>query len=95
MGYGTRTCYLNSKELILCSVAAPLGAVLLSNVFFFVSSVMEIYKVKKLQSPDMFKKSDRSNLYIYMKLSTMIGVFWLLALLAEGLDNNVLRYISR
>ncbi|KAK0058018.1 adhesion G protein-coupled receptor E2, partial [Biomphalaria pfeifferi] len=94
MGYGTRTCYLNSKELILCSVAAPLGAVLLSNVFFFVSSVMEIYKVKKLQSPNMFKKSDRSNLYIYMKLSTMIGVFWLLALLAEGLDNNVLRYIS-
>ncbi|KAI8793438.1 adhesion G protein-coupled receptor E2 [Biomphalaria glabrata] len=94
MGYGTRTCYLNSKELILCSVAAPLGAVLLSNVFFFVSSVMEIYKVKKLQSPDMFKKSDRSDLYIYIKLSTMTGVFWLLALLAEGLDNNVLRYIS-
>ncbi|KAK7011767.1 Adhesion G protein-coupled receptor E3 [Biomphalaria glabrata] len=94
MGYGTRTCYLNSKELILCSVAAPLGAVLLSNVFFFVSSVMEIYKVKKLQSTKMFKKSDRSNLYIYMKLSTMTGVFWLLALLAEGLDNNVLRYIS-
>nr|KAI8755911.1 adhesion G protein-coupled receptor E2-like [Biomphalaria glabrata] len=94
MGYGTRTCYLNSKELILCSVAAPLGAVLLSNVFFFVSSVLEIYKLRNFQSTKMFKKSDRSNLYIYMKLSTMTGVFWLLALLAEGLDNNVLRYIS-
>ncbi|KAH9520288.1 Adhesion G protein-coupled receptor E3 [Bulinus truncatus] len=94
MGYGHKTCFLNSVELTSISLATPLSVVLLSNTFFFISSVLEIYKIKRLQMTETFKSTDRSELYIYIKLSTVTGVFWVLALLGEGLNNDPLRYLS-
>ncbi|GFS06423.1 adhesion G protein-coupled receptor L2 [Elysia marginata] len=94
LGYGKVGCFLDPGHLILITVIAPLCGILLCNIFFFLSTVMKIYSVRKLQSGENIKKDDRQNLYIYIKLSSMTGAFWAVATLAENLDNEPLRYIS-
>ncbi|GFS19466.1 G-protein coupled receptor Mth [Elysia marginata] len=93
-GYGRKSCYLDSGLLIGLSTALPLALVTVSNIAFFSLAVMKINNVKKLQSSDFQKKEDRKNLSIYVKLSTMTGVFWLLQLLAEATDLDVLRFVA-
>ena len=94
IGYGKDGCFLDSSLLILVTVIAPLSLVLLCNIFFFCSTVWKIHSVRKLQSGQNLKKDDRQNLYIYIKLSSMTGAFWVVSILAETLDNEPLRYIS-
>ncbi|GFO02582.1 adhesion g protein-coupled receptor l3 [Plakobranchus ocellatus] len=93
-GYGEDGCFLDSSLLIWLTVIAPLVLVLICNLFFFGSTVMKIHGVRKLQSGENIKKDDRQNLYIYIKLSSMTGGFWVVSILAETLDNEPLRYIS-
>ena len=81
----------NSSPIGLATVL-PLAVVTVSNAVFFTITVAKIRKARKRQSGEFFKKSDRTNLYIYIKLSTITGVFWMLLILAEGLNNDVLRY---
>ncbi|GFO32769.1 RNA-directed DNA polymerase from mobile element jockey [Plakobranchus ocellatus] len=51
----------------------------------------KIYSIRKLQSTDALKSKDRQNFLIYIKLSTITGAFWLVLILAEALDVDVLR----
>lgn len=87
-------CYLDSSFLVIISFAAPLGLVLLVNLFFFAATIHRIHKVKKLQTHKTFHKNDRKTFLIYVKLSTMTGGFWAVAIISEQLDNNPLRFIS-
>ncbi|GFO32005.1 G-protein coupled receptor mth [Plakobranchus ocellatus] len=54
----------------------------------------KIYSIRKLQSTDALKSKDRQNFLIYIKLSTITGAFWLVLILAEALDVDVLRFIA-
>ena len=70
----------------------PLALITVSNAVFFTITATKIQQTRNWQSQEFFKKSDRTNLYIYIKLSTITGVFWVIQILAEGLNNDVLRY---
>ncbi|KAK0058017.1 adhesion G-protein coupled receptor D1 [Biomphalaria pfeifferi] len=94
LGYGSISCYLNSANLVLISLGAPIACVLALNSFFFISSVYEIYKIRKLQQNTNFKKDERQQMCVYMKLSTLTCMFWGLAILSEALDNDPLRFLS-
>ncbi|GFO00326.1 G-protein coupled receptor mth2 [Plakobranchus ocellatus] len=85
-GYGHESCYLDSSLLIGVATALPLALVTASNIAFFAVTVAKINKVKKMQSHDFTKNEERRNLYIYIKLSTMAGIFWFLAILTNGLQ---------
>ncbi|GFO28759.1 latrophilin-1 [Plakobranchus ocellatus] len=54
----------------------------------------KIYSIRKLQSTDALKSKDRQNFLIYIKLSTITVAFWLVLILAEALDVDVLRFIA-
>ncbi|CAL1534218.1 unnamed protein product, partial [Lymnaea stagnalis] len=80
-GYGQVTCYLNSTLLIGLSVVAPLAVVLVCNAVLFTIVVVHIEKVRKLNFSDTFKKEDRQNLCVYLKLSSVTGAFWAMAII--------------
>lgn len=87
-------CYLDSNFLAVISLATPLGLVTLANICFFASTVHNIHTVKKLQSHTQFKKRERQTFIIYMKLSSLTGAFWTVAIISEHTDNDPLRFIA-
>ena len=89
IGYGKRTCYLNSTLLVAVAMVTPLLLVILMNVIFFSITVYTIRSVTSLQSKDVSK--DRGHLLVYLKLSTVTGAAWLLQILAEVWDNPLVR----
>ena len=93
IGYGKRSCYLDSAFLVGVATVLPLAVATLCNVVFFTVAVYKIYSVRKLQSNDMAKKENTKNLFVYIRLSTLTGVCWTIAIIAEAADNDPLRFI--
>ncbi|CAG5125787.1 unnamed protein product [Candidula unifasciata] len=95
IGYtDTYPCYLDSSLLAIVSLVTPLGAVTLANIYFFASTVQQIQKVKKLQAHADFNQNESQTFIIYIKLSSLTGAFWTIAIVSEYTDNNPLRFIA-
>ncbi|XP_046352955.2 G-protein coupled receptor Mth2-like [Haliotis rufescens] len=91
IGYGVTTCYLNSSLLVGVAFVAPLGIVLLLNIIFFSVSVWTMAKINKMSASI---GAEKSQVHIYIKLSTLTGIFWILAILGDVLQQQVLIFIS-
>ncbi|KAI8794475.1 adhesion G-protein coupled receptor D1, partial [Biomphalaria glabrata] len=71
------------------TVAAPVLIITAANVTFFLKVVYTIYKVRRtLQS--MEAVGSDFDFKIYMKLSTVTGIFWIVAFLGESMANDTL-----
>ncbi|KAH9491353.1 hypothetical protein Btru_031308 [Bulinus truncatus] len=93
LGYGLVNCYLNSSLHIGVSLVGPLSVTIVVNVVFFLITVRKIYNVRQLQSS--FTNFDQqANWTVYLRLSTVTGAFWVVAIIASALDSTVLRFIS-
>ncbi|CAL1541994.1 unnamed protein product, partial [Lymnaea stagnalis] len=93
IGYGLQSCYLDSGFLVAVTVVLPIGLVLVCNGSFFFVTIFQISSVRKIQKHGSFKKNDRKNMFIYIKLSTMTCTFWTLGIVAEAINNDPLRVI--
>ncbi|XP_071108351.1 uncharacterized protein [Haliotis cracherodii] len=91
IGYGVTTCYLNTSLLVGVAFVAPLGVVLLLNIIFFSVSVWTMAKINKMSASI---GAEKSQVHIYIKLSTLTGIFWILAILGDVLQQQVLIFIS-
>ncbi|XP_046554518.1 adhesion G-protein coupled receptor D1-like [Haliotis rubra] len=91
IGYGVNTCYLSTSLLVGVAFVAPLSIVLVMNIIFFSVSVWTMAKINKMSASI---GSDKSQVHIYIKLSTLTGIFWILAILGEVLQQQVLIFIS-
>ncbi|XP_059168687.1 adhesion G protein-coupled receptor E3-like [Physella acuta] len=74
------------------SMVAPLMLVVVCNLVFFTITVVKIHSVALLQSND--RREDRKNLFVYAKLSSMTGAFWVLGVIDGAVDVSALRYVS-
>ncbi|XP_055874573.1 G-protein coupled receptor Mth2-like [Biomphalaria glabrata] len=92
IGYGSVRCCLDSLLLTGVALAGPLLVIVLCNTIFFVTTVVKIHKVRQLKTSDL-KKEEQSDLIVYVKLSAMTGVFWLLATIAQVSQNNYFEFI--
>ncbi|KAK0048640.1 adhesion G-protein coupled receptor D1 [Biomphalaria pfeifferi] len=93
-GYGNEQCYLDSPLLIGLTVATPLFVITLINVSFFLVAVYKIYSVRRLQSDFLPSTAQDFSMTIYIKLSTVTGMFWIVAVLAEFSDNKIFGFIA-
>ncbi len=91
IGYGVNTCYLSTSLLVGVAFVAPLSIVLVMNIIFFSVSVWTMAKINKMSANI---RADKSQVHIYIKLSTLTGIFWILAILGDVLQQQVLIYIS-
>ncbi|KAK7005053.1 adhesion G-protein coupled receptor D1, partial [Biomphalaria glabrata] len=89
LGYGNVQCYLDSPFFIGITVAAPLLVITLINVTFFLVTVYKMYSLRRLQSASFSNNAPDFNMTIYVKLSTVTGMFWIVAVLAEFSDNAI------
>ncbi|GFO02580.1 G-protein coupled receptor mth [Plakobranchus ocellatus] len=93
-GYGRFSCYLDTQTLIIAAVVAPLCVMVVSNLVFFAVTVYKIHNIRKLQSNMDLNSNTPKDIYVYVKLSSMTGCFWALAIIAEYLDNFPLRIVA-
>ncbi|KAI8794728.1 adhesion G protein-coupled receptor E3 [Biomphalaria glabrata] len=92
IGYGSMRCYLDSIVSTGVALAGPLFTIVFCNTIFFVTTVVKIHKVRQLKTSDL-KKEEQSDLIVYVKLSAMTGVFWLLATIAQVSQNKYFQFI--
>ncbi|KAH9514394.1 hypothetical protein Btru_025103 [Bulinus truncatus] len=93
LGYGMFSCYLNSTFLVGVTLVGPLSIATAVNILLFLIAVYKIYKVQQLRSA--FRNDDQQvSWYVYIKLSSVTGAFWTVAIAAAALDSSVLRFIS-
>ncbi|KAI8794498.1 adhesion G-protein coupled receptor D1, partial [Biomphalaria glabrata] len=74
------------------TVAAPVLIITAINVTFFLKVIYTIYKVRTLQSLEAVGSD--FDFKIYVKLSTVTGIFWIVAFLAESLASDILKLVS-
>ncbi|XP_071105129.1 uncharacterized protein [Haliotis cracherodii] len=91
IGYGVTMCYLNTSFLVAVALVAPLGVVLILNISFFSVSVWTMAKINKMSASI---GAEKRQVHIYIKLSTLTGIFWILAVLGDVLQQQVLIFIS-
>ncbi|KAK0048635.1 adhesion G-protein coupled receptor D1, partial [Biomphalaria pfeifferi] len=71
------------------AVAAPLFIITFINVTFYLVTVYKIYSVQRLRTASFSSSAPDFNTTIYIKLSAVTGMFWIVAVLAEFLANEI------
>ncbi|CAL1534219.1 unnamed protein product [Lymnaea stagnalis] len=92
IGYGEKLCYLDKPLIVGLAVLGPMTLVVGSNVVFFTLTVLNIESIRHLQHH--VTSSDTRNLLVYVKLSSLTGAFWTMAVVAEVTDMDFLRFVS-
>ncbi|XP_076441548.1 uncharacterized protein LOC143280758 isoform X2 [Babylonia areolata] len=90
IGYGGQYCYLSTAAGVGISISLPVALTLVANVTFFCLTIRTIR-----QSPKLLSKSreDERHVWIYLKLSTLTGVTWVLAFVVFFTQVRELRYL--
>ena len=78
LGYGDRICYISSNFGLLLTFVTPVGLIVLSNLCFLSVTIWRISHLPKLKGS---KSADRSNVLIYIKMSTLTGACWVFGFL--------------
>ncbi|KAK6187369.1 hypothetical protein SNE40_005417 [Patella caerulea] len=90
IGYGDKVCYLSTPQLVIYCFIVPLCFVILTNIIFFLSTIISIHRVKQTGK----QTAERHNIYIYMKLSVLTGCFWIFAIIANTVRSPIVEYMS-
>ncbi|XP_013780544.1 uncharacterized protein LOC106464918 [Limulus polyphemus] len=91
-GFGIYHCWFGHKRALSLFFAAPLGLVMLANVILFVWSARMIVTTSSNITGNQMK-SNRKNFRLYSRLALLMGLTWIIGLLAGYLDNEILWYV--
>jgi len=73
-GYGQNNCYLETQEMINFTVVLPAGVIVVLNCVFYFCVILSLSKSKMIQKN---VNTERNELTILLKLSTITGVTWI------------------
>ncbi|KAG8186086.1 hypothetical protein JTE90_027080 [Oedothorax gibbosus] len=79
--YGDPICWFNNKKGLLVFFVVPATILLLANISLFAATAFHIHKVSK-QTKMVNNFSDKVRYYLYLKLAVVLGLTWILGLLA-------------
>ncbi|XP_055956731.1 latrophilin-like protein LAT-2 [Patella vulgata] len=91
IGYGRRQCYLDKTLLVGVAFILPLSLVIVCNLIFLSLTIFSINKTSKMAS---LAGKDRHHAKVYIKLSTVTGIFWTVDILSNFFWRDPLRIIS-
>jgi hypothetical protein len=93
IGYGDESvCWITELYALLLTFALPLGLILLTNFLFFSLTVRSIFRVSQLAK----EASDGNQCMLfwsYLKLSSLMGLTWIIGFLASGTGLPELWYV--
>jgi hypothetical protein len=94
-GYGEGVCWFKYRRALLIFFAVPVAMVILANIVYFGVTLYSIQKATKLamMATTNNKKSDRDRFWLYVKLSTIMGLTWVFGFVAAIFDVAALWYL--
>jgi len=72
-GYGQEYCYIETQQMINFTVVLPAGIIVILNCVFFLCVIVSLSKSKNIQRN---VKTERNELTILVRLSTITGLTW-------------------
>ncbi|KAK0051405.1 adhesion G protein-coupled receptor E3 [Biomphalaria pfeifferi] len=90
-GYGNWECYLDTTLLVALGFVLPLSVVVVTNIGLFTATVITIARLENVKK---HTKREQNNVHVYLRLSALTGITWILALLAAIPGLGVLRCAS-
>lgn len=91
-GYGKTICFLTDTVSVIVAFLIPCVLVFLSNIAFFGKTIIFIRKTRN--DSYVRRSDDRQNVFIYLRLWTLIGVTWPLLIADAMLDITVFSFIA-
>jgi len=76
-GYGQEYCYIETQQMINLTVVLPVGIVVILNCLFFFCVIVSLSKSRNIRKN---VKTDRNELTILVRLSTITGLTWIFGL---------------
>ncbi|XP_043206637.1 uncharacterized protein LOC122372985 [Amphibalanus amphitrite] len=90
-GFGDRVCWFSRRRALMAFFAVPLAAVMGINVVLFVSSALMIRETTR-STQSMTCGPSKVNLRLYSRLAVIMGLSWVVGLVAGWLDFPPLWY---
>ncbi|XP_055957510.1 uncharacterized protein LOC126824426 [Patella vulgata] len=90
-GYGGRKCYLETPLLVGVAFILPLALVIICN-FIFLS--LTIISINKTSNNARLVGKDQHHIMVYIKLSTLTGIFWTVDILSNFFLHDILSVLS-
>ena len=78
VGYGGHICYISSFYGLLITFVSPVGLIIISNLCFL---LVTIWRISRTPKPQGTQSVDRSNVLVYIKMSTLTGTCWIFGFL--------------
>ncbi|XP_078587563.1 uncharacterized protein LOC144868804 [Branchiostoma floridae x Branchiostoma japonicum] len=92
LGYGTDVCWIKNPVALVVTFVAPIGLVLASNMYFFIHTVLNI-TVSSIRTARARHGATYSQLQAFLKISTLMGLGWIVGFIAAGTQQDALWYI--
>lgn len=93
IGYGNSLCYISTALMVCVTFVLPLGLITISNLVFFVIVIFKL-KISGVQIGNRsFTEQNRSDLNVYLRMSTLTGVTWLSGFALVWTELKWLEYI--
>ncbi|ESO94582.1 hypothetical protein LOTGIDRAFT_118410, partial [Lottia gigantea] len=90
-GYGKNVCYLDSSLLIILAMVSPMTITIAFNFGFLSFTIWTISKTTQMAKQ---VGKDRHHIWVYIKLSTLTGLFWTVSILNNFFAFGALSYIA-
>ncbi|KAJ1530436.1 hypothetical protein ONE63_005343 [Megalurothrips usitatus] len=94
-GFGLHACWFAHRKALLVFFAAPLGVIMLLNVLLFASSALMIVRTasaSRYTPPPGGSSGTRRDFRLYIRLALVMGLTWVVGLIAGILDIEALWY---
>jgi hypothetical protein len=91
-GYGRTICFLTHYISIIISFICPCVFVFLLNILFFLKTVFSMNRI--LSDPQLERSSERRDVFVYMRLSTLLGIAWPLLIVDAFFKMSVFSFIA-
>ncbi|XP_056006730.1 G-protein coupled receptor Mth2-like [Ostrea edulis] len=91
-GYGDGVCWISNSKGLLVFFLVPIAILLFSNFVFFIISAISIHTSSKKTSR-ILKRKNTCKLFIYIKLSVVMGLTWCFGFFAAVTNSQTLWYL--
>ncbi|XP_018022970.1 uncharacterized protein LOC108678982 [Hyalella azteca] len=90
---GDRLCWFGERKALLVFFAAPLMLIMVINVIFFILSAHMIASTTLSTAKFSTQRQHQSLFKLYMRLALLMGLTWIVGILAGYIQQEVLWYI--
>jgi hypothetical protein len=91
-GYGNGVCWISNSTGLLVFFMIPIAILLFSNFVFFIVSAISIHTSSKKTSR-ILKRKNTCKLFIYIKLSVVMGLTWCFGFSAAVSNSPAMWYV--